>query len=318
MISRVTVIGGSGFVGRATVERLARAGKQVIVLCRNSERAKFLKPMGNVGQITIVAGNALDQAVLAKVIEPADAVVSLIGILAEGGGQRFDQLQGELPGRIGALAAAHNVQSITHISAIGASDASLSHYAKSKAVGEAGLLNAFASAVILRPSIVFGPRDDFFNRFASLAMTAPALPLPGGGKMRMQPVYVEDLASAIMASLGFGVGKSIKSPKGKIFELGGPDIFSFRQLMEMTLMHIQRRRLLIPVPFFAMTCGASIAGLMPSPPITVDQVRLLKCDNIVSEGEWALSDLGVTPTCVDSVLPTYLDRYRPGGLFAAS
>ena len=318
MINRVTVIGGSGFVGRATVEQLARAGKQVIVLCRNSERAKFLKPMGSVGQITIVAGNVLDEAVLTKVIAPADAVVNLIGILAEGGGQRFDQLQGEVPGRIGAVATANNVQSITHVSAIGASDDSPSHYAKSKAAGEMGLLKSFSPAVILRPSIVFGPRDDFFNRFASLAMTAPALPLPGGGKMRMQPVYVEDLASAIMASLGFGVVKLAKSPRGKLFEVGGPDVFSFRQLMEMTLMHIQRRRLLVPVPFFAMSCGASIAGLLPNPPITVDQVRLLKCDNIVSKGARTLSDLGVTPTCVDAVLPTYLDRYRPGGLFAAS
>ena len=318
MINRVVVVGGSGFVGRATVELLARAGKQVIVLCRNSERAKFLKPMGNVGQITIVAGNVLDEAVLAKVIASADAVVNLIGILAESGGQRFDQLQGELPGRIGAVAAAHGVQSITHISAIGASDTSSSHYAKSKLAGELGLLKTFASAVILRPSIVFGPRDDFFNRFASLAMTAPALPLPGGGKMRMQPVYVEDVGRAIMASLGFGVSKLAKSPKGKLYELGGPDIFSFRRLMEMTLMHIQRRRLLVPVPFFALSCGATIAGLLPNPPITVDQVRLLKSDNIVSEGVRTLRDLGVTPTSVDAVLPTYLDRYRPGGLFAAS
>lgn len=318
MINRVAVIGGSGFVGRATVERLARAGKQVIVLCRNGERAKFLKPMGSVGQITIVAGNVLEEAVLAKVIAPADAVVNLIGILAEGGGQRFDQLQGELPGRIGALAAAHGVESVTHVSAIGASDTSSSYYAKSKSAGEVGLQKTFASAVILRPSIVFGPRDDFFNRFASLAMTAPALPLPGGGKMLMQPVYVEDVGSAIMASLGFGDSKLAKSPKGKIYELGGPDIFSFRRLMEMTLMHIQRRRLLLPVPFLALSCGASIAGLLPNPPITVDQVRLLKSDNIVSKGARTLSDLGITPTCVDAVLPNYLDRYRPGGLFAAS
>ena len=318
MINRVTVIGGSGFVGRALVERLARAGKQVIVLCRNSERAKFLRPMGNAGQITIMAGNVLDEAVLAKVIEPADAVVNLIGILAEVGRQRFDPLQGELPGRIGTVAAAHDVQSITHISAIGASDASSSHYAKSKAAGEVGLLRAFASSVILRPSIVFGPRDDFFNRFASMAMTAPALPLPGGGKMRMQPVYVENVVSAIMASLGFGVDKLAKSPKGKIYELGGPDIFSFRQLMQMTLLHIQRRRILVPVPFFALSCGASILGLLPNPPITVDQVRLLKYDNVVSEGVRTLTDLGVTPTSVDTVLPSYLDRYRPGGLFSSS
>jgi len=315
MINTVTVIGGSGFVGRATVERLARSGKQVIVLCRNSERAKFLKPMGNVGQINIVAGNVLDEAALEKVIAPADAVVNLIGILAESGAQRFDRLQGELPERIGALATAHNVQSFVHISAIGASESSPSNYAKSKAAGEMGLLNVFANAVILRPSVVFGPRDNFFNRFASLAMTAPALPLPGGGKMRMQPVYIEDVARAIMASLGLGAGKLAKSPKGKVYELGGPDIYSFRQLMEITLMHIQRRRLLVPVPFFALSCGASVAGLLPNPPITVDQVRLLKSDNIVSKGARSLSDLNVTPTCADFVLPTYLDRYRPGGLF---
>ena len=318
MINRVTVVGGSGFVGRATVEQLARAGKQVIVLCRNSERAKFLKPMGNVGQITIVAGNVLDENVLAKAIAPADAVVNLIGILAESSGQRFGQLQGESPGRIGAVAAAHGVKSVTHVSAIGASDTSSSHYAKSKSAGEVGLRKTFPSAVILRPSIVFGPRDGFFNRFASIAMTAPALPLPGGGKMRMQPVYVEDVGRAIMASLGFGTSKLAKSPKGKVYELGGPDIFSFRQLMEMTLKHIQRRRFLVPVPFFAMACGASIAGFLPNPPITLDQVRLLKYDNIVGEGVRTFSDLGITPTCVDAVLPNYLDRYRPGGRFAAS
>jgi NADH dehydrogenase len=315
MINTVAVIGGSGFVGRATVERLARAGKQVIVLCRNSERAKYLKPMGNVGQITLVAGNALDEAVLESVIRPADAVVNLVGILAEGGGQRFDALQAELPARIGALAAKHDVQSLVHVSAIGADRNSPSHYAKSKAAGEAGLHKAFASAVILRPSIVFGPRDDFFNRFAAMAMIAPALPLPGGGKMRMQPVYVEDVVGAIMAGLGLAGGKLAKSPEGKIFELGGPDMFSFRQLMEITLLHIQRRRLLLPVPFFALSCGAAFAGLLPNAPITLDQVRLLKNDNIVGKKALTLADLGITPTCVDAVLPTYLERYRPGGLF---
>jgi NADH dehydrogenase len=198
---------------------------RVIVLCRNSERAKYLKPMGNVGQITLVAGNALDDAVLESVIRPADAVVNLVGILAEGGGQRFDALQAELPARIGALAAKHDVQSLVHVSAIGADRESPSHYAKSKAAGEAGLHKAYASAVILRPSIVFGPRDDFFNRFAAMAMIAPALPLPGGGKMRMQPVYVEDVVGAIMAGLGLAGGKLAKSPEGKIFELGGPDMF---------------------------------------------------------------------------------------------
>ena len=315
MIKTVAVIGGSGFVGRATVERLARAGKQVIVLCRNSERAKYLKPMGNVGQITLVAGNALDDAVLESVIRPVDAVVNLVGILAEGGGQRFDVLQAELPARIGALATKHDVKSLVHVSAIGADLKSPSHYAKSKAAGEAGLRKAYASAVILRPSIVFGPRDDFFNRFAAMAMIAPALPLPGGGKMRMQPVYVEDVVGAIMAGLGLAGGKLAKSPEGKIFELGGPDMFSFRQLMEITLLHIQRHRLLLPVPFFALSCGAAFAGLLPNAPITLDQVRLLKYDNIVDKEALTLADLSITPTCVDAVLPTYLERYRSGGLF---
>ena len=315
MINTVTVIGGSGFVGRAIVERLARAGKQVIVLCRNSERAKYLKPMGNVGQITLVAGNALDEAALESVIRPADAVVNLVGILAEGGGQRFDALQAGLPERIGALAAAHKLHSVVHVSAIGADVNSPSLYAKSKAAGEAALLKAYPAAVILRPSIVFGPRDDFFNRFAAMAMIAPALPLPGGGKMRMQPVYVEDVVGAIMASLGLGGAKLAKAAEGKIYELGGPDIFSFRQLMEITLRQIQRRRLLVPVPFLVLSCGAAFAGLLPNPPITRDQVRLLKRDNIVGKGARNLADLGVTATCIDVVLPTYLDRYRPGGLF---
>ena len=315
MINTVTVIGGSGFVGRSVVARLASEGRRVIVLCRNGERAKYLKPMGDVGQITIVAGNVLDDEVLKSVLEPADAVVNLIGILAEGKNQSFSQLQGELPGRIGALARLHDVNSVVHVSAIGADDASSSLYSKSKAAGEVALANAYPDSVILRPSIVFGPRDDFFNRFASMAMLAPALPLPGGGKIRMQPVYVEDVVSAIIVGLGVIKGKRLKSPKGKIYELGGPDIYSFRQLMEIVLLHIERRRFLLPIPFAALSCGALIAGLLPNPPITLDQVRLLKCDNVVGKEALEFSDLNLTPTCVDVVLPTYLDRYRPGGLF---
>jgi uncharacterized protein YbjT (DUF2867 family) len=315
MIKTVTVIGGSGFVGRATVERLARAGKRVIVLCRNAERAKFLKPMGDVGQITLVAGNAADESVLQSVIAPADAVVNLVGILAEGGGQRFEALQAELPGRIGAAAHRHGLQAVVHISAIGADAAAPSAYARSKAKGEAGLARAFPAAVILRPSIIFGPRDNFFNRFAGMAMLAPALPLPGGGQMRMQPVFVEDVADAIMVGLGLGAGQSRVAPAGKVFELGGPDVYSFRRLMEMTLHHIGRRRLLLPVPFAVMSCGAVFAGLLPNPPVTQDQLRLLKLDNVVGRKALGLADLGIIATSTAAVLPGYLDRYRPGGLF---
>ena len=313
MINTVAVIGGSGFVGRATVEQLARAGKRVIVLCRNAERAKYLKPMGDVGQITIIAGNAMGARTLDQVIGSADAVINLVGILAEGGGQRFDKLQGELPGLIGAAATLHGLEALVHVSAIGADAESASRYARSKAAGEAAVKKAYPASVVLRPSVIFGPRDDFFNRFASMAMIAPALPLPGGGGMKMQPVYVDDVARAIVVALG--VAGPQPSAAGKTYELGGPDIFSFKQLMAITLRHSERRRALVPVPFGLLSFGATFASLLPNPPITRDQVKLLKQDNVVAKRASGLADLGIVATSVESVLPSYLDRYRPRGLF---
>ena len=315
MIHTVAVIGGSGFVGRATIEKLAQAGYQIIVLCRNSDRAKYLKPMGRSGQITIVAGNALDDKALEAVLAPADAAVNMVGILAESGTQKFETLQGELPQRIGRLAARHNHQALVHLSAIGANAGSESRYAQTKAAGEAGLLAAFPKAVILRPSVIFGPRDNFFNRFASMAQIAPALPLPGGGHMRMQPVFVEDVAAAIIAGLRIGNTDLKKEPEGCVFEIGGPDVFSFRQLMALTLQYSERRRLLVPVPFAALAVGASMAGILPNPPLTKDQLRLLKVDNVVSNGALTLADLGIVATCIDAIVPSYLARHRPGGLF---
>ncbi|MBT6122787.1 MAG: complex I NDUFA9 subunit family protein [Candidatus Puniceispirillum sp.] len=314
MQKTVTVIGGSGFIGRATVEMLARARMRVIVLCRNAERAKYLKPMGHVGQITLVSGDALNDEILESVIKPADAVINFVGILAETGGQRFDALQGVLPGKIGMLATKHDVTDVIHISAIGADANSPSVYARTKAAGEAGLHSAFPDGIILRPSIVFGPRDSFFNRFAGMAVKAPALPLPGGGSMRMQPVYVGDVVAAIEACVGI---RKIKiKPRGKVFELGGPDIYSFRQLMEITLLQTRRRRLLLPVPLSLMSLGAVFAGLLPSPPVTVDQVKLLKMDNIVAKNALSLADMGITATSMDAILPSYLARFRPGGQFS--
>lgn len=315
MIETVAVIGGSGFVGRAVIEKLAQAGKQIIVLCRNSDRAKFLKPLGRVGQITIIAGNAQDDEALEKVLAPANAVINLVGILAETGAQRFDSLQAELPRRIGLLASLHNHHSVVHLSAIGADPESTSYYAQSKAAGESGLKAAFPKAIILRPSIIFGPRDKFFNRFATLAQIAPALPLPGGGNMRMQPVYVGDVAGAILAGLGIGEKKLRKQVEGRTFELGGPDIFSFRQLMELTLKYSRRRRLLLPVPFLALNAGAVVTGFLPNPPVTRDQLRLLQIDNIVDPGAMKLLDLGITANAIDVIVPSYLARFRPGGLF---
>jgi NADH dehydrogenase len=314
MQKTVTVIGGSGFIGRATVEMLARAKMRVIVLCRNAERAKYLRPMGDVGQITLVSGDALNDETLESVIKPADAVINFVGILAESGSQRFEALQGALPSKIGKLASKHDVADVVHISAIGADADSPSLYARTKAAGEAGLLQEFPDAVILRPSIVFGPRDGFFNRFANMALAAPALPLPGGGSMRMQPVYVGDVVAAIEASIG--IGKVKINPRGKVFELGGPDVYSFRQLMEITLLQIRRRRLLLPVPLSLMSFGAFFAGFLPSPPVTVDQVKLLKIDNVVAKNALDLADLGISATSMDAILPSYLGRFRPGGQFS--
>lgn len=314
MQKTVAVIGGSGFIGRAVTEMLAREGQRVVILCRNAERAKYLKPMGGVGQITPVAGNASDDTALEQVIASADAVVNLVGILAEGGGQKFAALQAELPGRIGALAAKHGVSSLVHLSAIGADVNSDSVYARSKGQGEANLQAAFPKAVILRPSIVFGPRDSFFNRFAGMAVIAPALPLPGGGMMRMQPVYVGDVAEAV--AVGLGLRKAKQNPAGKIYELGGPDVYSFRQLMEMTMQQTRRRRLLVPVPLSLMSMGALVTGLLPNPPLTKDQVRLLAKDNVVATEAATLGDLGIVATPVASILPSYLARFRPGGAFA--
>ena len=315
----VAVIGGSGFVGRAIVEMLAREGARVIVLCRNAERAKFLKTMGVVGQVTPVAGNALSDDDLERVMTPADSVVNLVGILAEGGSQRFGTLQGELPGWIGAVAARLGMKHVVHVSAIGASAESRSVYARSKAAGEEALHAAFPDAVILRPSIIFGPRDSFFNRFAGLAMLAPGLPLPGGGRMRMQPVYVGDVVEAVAVGLGFGGPKASgkgRSVQGGVFELGGPDIFTFRELMGITLRAIGRRRLLVPVPLGVMSLGAMITGMLPNPPLTRDQVRLLAVDNVVADDARGLSELGIVPTPVEAIISGYLACFRPGGQFA--
>ena len=214
--------------------------------------------------------------------------------------------------------------SVVHVSAIGASADSNSSYARSKAAGEAALHAAFPKAVILRPSIIFGPRDSFFNRFAGMAMLAPGLPLPGGGRMRMQPVYVGDVVEAVAVGLGFrkapkggkAAGGKSGSVEGGVFELGGPDIFTFRELMQITLQAIGRRRLLVPVPLGAMSLGAMITGLLPNPPLTMDQVRLLAVDNVVSDEARGLADLGIVPTPVDTIIPEYLSCFRPGGQFS--
>ena len=306
----VAVIGGTGFIGRQIVEQLARQGMRIKVLARNADRAKFLKPMGDVGQISIIAGSALHDEALTNIIAGSDAVVNTIGILAESGSQRFESLQADLPRRIGEIAKKAGAKAVVHLSAIGADASSASIYARTKAKGEAGLLSAFPDAVILRPSLVFGSGDGFFNRFASMAVMAPGLPVIGGGKNKVQPVYVGDVASAVTASL------LSNDAKGKIYELGGPDILTFREAMAFILKQTKRRRMLVPVPHGVMSLAATAMSVLPNPPVTRDQLKLLKIDNVVSGDLPGLDALDIQPTPIDLIVPDYLARYQPGGRFA--
>jgi NADH dehydrogenase len=306
----VTVFGGSGFIGRTLVKRLAKTGAVIRVPVRNPERAKVLKPMGDVGQITPFRIELGADAEIAAAVEGADAVVNLIGILYESRRGDFARVHGEAPGRMARAARAAGASHVVQVSAIGADAASPSAYGRSKAAGEAAVRSAFPDAVILRPSIVFGPEDDFFNRFAAMAQYAPAVPMFGGGTTRFQPVYVGDVADAIMVALGD------PAAAGKTYELGGPRAYSFEELMTVMLAVIRRDRALAPFTFAFGMMLASVLELLPVPPLTRDQLRMLKRDNVVGAGALSLRDLGLTPTALEPILPTYLDRFRPGGRFA--
>ena len=301
---RVCVVGGSGFIGRYVVKRLAARGALVSVISRHAIEAQFLKPMGDVGQIALIDASLGDEAALAAALEGASAVVSSVGILYERGRQRFQLLHVDGPARLARVAAAAGAKHFVHVSALSADARSASAYARSKAEGEAAVKAAFPAATILRPSLVFGPEDDFFNRFAGLARLAPALPLVGGGTTRFQPVYVGDVADAVMAAL------DRPDAAGKTYELGGPAIRSFQELMELMLAEIGRRRFLVPLPFGLARLAALFLQFMPKPLLTPDQVKLLQKDTVVTPGVPGLADLGITPTALDLVLPAYLHRFR--------
>ncbi len=304
---RVTVFGGAGFVGRYIVKRLAAAGAGVRVACRDPERAKFLKPAGGVGQVVPVQANLRYPESVRAAVEGVDAVVNCVGVLVSRGLQSFAAIHAAGAGAVASASAEAGVDKLVHISAIGADAESTAAYARSKAAGEAAVREAFPDASILRPSIVIGPEDDFFNRFAFLARLAPALPLVGGGFTRFQPAYVGDVADAAIAAL---------DRPGGLFELGGPKVYSFRQLMELLLAEIGRKRLLVPVPFRIMQAKAAFIQFVPGAPITPDQVELLKYDNVVSEGAAGFAELGIEPKDIETVIPAYLDRFRIRGRFA--
>lgn len=307
----VTVFGGSGFVGRYVVQRLARDGWMVRVAVRHPARAKFLKPLGDIGQITPLCVPLQDAEAVATSLAGADAAINLVGILFEAGRQRFQAVQAEGAGAIAAAAAEAGVKSLVHVSAIGADPDSASAYARSKGEGEAAVRQAFPEATILRPSVLFGPEDDFFNRFAEMSRFAPALPLIGGGRTRFQPVYVGDVAAAVMTAL------AEPACRGKVYELGGPKVYSFKELLEIMLKVIGRRRALVSLPFGLASLQAAFMELLPVPPLTRDQVTLLRRDNVVSPGALTFKDLGIEPTALEAIIPSYLERYRAGGRFSS-
>ncbi|MBI1776077.1 MAG: complex I NDUFA9 subunit family protein [Proteobacteria bacterium] len=300
----VTVFGGSGFIGRYVVRRLARAGARVNVVVRDVEAAKFLKTMGDVGQIALMRGSVTDSTLSRRAVVGSDSVINLVGILYQRGRRTFEAIHHQGAGNVAAASRAAGVQRLLQVSAIGADPGSAARYASSKAAGEAAVRSAFAEATIIRPSIVFGPEDAFFNRFAAMARMMPALPLIGGGRTRFQPVYVDDIAHAIVAAL------DEPGTYGKTYELGGPRIYSFKELMELILAEIGRKRLLAPVPFWLARLEAAFLEVLPVPPLTRDQVRLLERDNVVSPGAIGFEAFQIQPTAAEVILPTYLRRFR--------
>ncbi len=310
----VTVFGGSGFVGRHVVRELAKRGYRVRAAVRHPSLAGFLRTMGLPGQVEAVYADVKDDESVARALSGADMAVNLVGILYESGKQKFDALQAEAAGRIAWSAKAKGVERLVHVSAIGADAQSPAKYASSKAAGEAAVLDAFPEAVILRPSIIFGNGDGFFNRFAAMAKFSPALPLLGGGHTRMQPVYVDDVADAVCTAL------EDTSTQGKTYELGGPKVYSFKQLMQIVLAETQRKRILAPIPWAIARLQGRILGLLPAPLLTLDQVRMLETDNVVSEAAMSenrtIEDLGIKPKSVEAIVPGYLWMYRRLGQYA--
>lgn len=311
----ITVFGGSGFVGRHVVRALAKAGYRVRVATRRPHLAQDLRVMGVVGQVQLVQANIRVESSVERALDGAHGVVNLVGVLSESGRQSFSRLHSAGAKIIAQLAAARGIERMVQVSAIGASADSESRYARSKAEGEAHVKAALPGATILRPSIVFGTDDGFFNRFAGMARFAPALPLFGGGKSRFQPVFAGDVAKAVLASL------ESSEAWGETYELGGSGVYTFEELMRFILETIDRPRFLVPLPWAAGTVIATLAELISAilpfiePMLTNDQLKQLRKDNVVSEGAKGLADLGIEPDTVDAIVPAYLERYRRYGQF---
>lgn len=301
-----TVFGGAGFIGRYVVQRLARQGFIVRVAGRDTEKAARLRTLGDVGQVVPVSASLTHEASVARAVAGAEAVVNLVGILFERKPGDFTRIHAEGAGRVARLAAAAGARRLVHISAIGADAGSESGYARTKAEGEAAVRAAFPAATILRPSVVFGPEDQFLNRFAGLAAVLPVMPVIAG-QTRFQPVYVGDVADAVMAAL------TRDDAPGRTFELGGPRVMTMREVLEFVLEHTHRRRPLVPMPEALVRLQARLGEMLPTPPLTRDQLILLGRDNVVAEGAAGLAALGIEPRAMEAIAPAYLARFRPGG-----
>ena len=314
MSKLVTIYGGSGFVGRYVARRMAKEGWRVRVAVRRPNEAIFVKPYGAVGQVEPILCNIRDDASVRDALRGADAVVNCVGILAPSGKNKFDAVQHEGAERVARMASEEGIGQLVQISAIGADLDSDSIYSQTKALGEEGVLQNFPTAVILRPSVVFGPEDEFFNRFASMSRFGPVLPIVGADT-KFQPVYVDDVARAAVKGV---LGQAASG----VYELGGPKVATLRELVHSMLDVVRRRRLVVNIPFFvagimgrSFDIGTMLSGGLITGPFTMDQVRSLAKDNVVSDDAKGLVDLGIEPTAFEVVLPNYLWRFRPAGQY---
>ena len=305
----IAIFGGGGFLGKHLMRQLTKLDFRVKVATRNPYLKGYLKPLGNPGQIELIKTNIFDSEDVKRVLNNCDFVINLVGILYETRKQKFNQVHAQFPYLLSNLCNEIGIKNLIHVSALGVKEGHISKYMKSKLQGEKNIIENFKRTVILRPSVIFGPEDNFFNTFASMAEFSPFLPLIGGGKTKFAPIYVGDVAKAIVKAL------ELNNSEPKIFELGGPENYSFKELMEILLKEIKKKRFLLPIPFGFAKFQSYFLQMMPNPLLTPDQVELLKYNNIVSGDHPTLKDLGITGTPIQSILSKYIYRFREGGQF---
>lgn len=311
-LQRVTVFGGSGFLGRLVVHRLARSGMGTVVraACRHPQESIHLRTSGNLGQVAPIYADVRDVESVKAAVVDADAVVNCVGFWSEGGrGAKFQDVHVDGAHTVARVAAEAGVQALVHVSGIGADESARNRYIRARGKGEKAVREAFPGAVILRPSVMFGPGDALFETLAAVARLSPVLPLYGGGRNKIQPAYVADVADAVRA------GVLREEAAGTTYELGGPKVYTMREIYELLLYEVGRRRLLLPVPLWAGRIQARLLSLLPNPPLTVDQIDLMADDNVVAPKAKTFADLGIEPHAPETILPTYMDRFRRGGRY---